>query len=93
MDKLDTPWKSINPSSRFTVFFMKRSFNVSYFRGAIIQTLIPMKKYAYIGLGIDVVTKSCVQRQCYGRTGDLKGTSPKSEPQHNDAFAYLEGGT
>lgn len=70
---------------------MKRSSNVSYFRSAIIQAFILMKGCAYIGLGKDVIMASCVQRQCYGRTGDLKGTSPRSEPQHNHAIAYLEG--
>lgn len=79
MKKLDTPKKSTNPSNRFIIFFTKRSSNVSYFLGVITQAFPLMKKFAYIGHGKDVLMKSCVQLQCYGRIGDLRVMSLKSD--------------
>lgn len=79
MEKLDIPLKSTNPLSRFIIFFTKRSSNVSYFLGVITQAFPLVKKFAYKGHGKDALMKSCVQPQCFGRIGDLKGTSQRSD--------------
>ena len=79
MKKLDTPLKSINPSNRFIIFFTKRSSNANCFHGVITQTFSLMKKFAYIGLGKDVIMRSCVRPQCYGKIGGLRVMSLRSD--------------
>lgn len=59
---------------------MKRSSNACYFWGVITQPFVPMKRCAYIGLGKGATTMSCVQQQCNGRIGDLRGTFRRNEP-------------